>query len=160
MKKLILGAALVAFAPMALADNGPGCGPGAQLWKGQTGLFAHTSAGTTNGTFSSPLFGILSGTSGCEDPGVVSNEHQKKVFVSMNLDDLAQDAARGNGDHISSLADLMGIDAVDQGAFFKLAQVNYESIFAAEGADYNHVLDALNSAVMQDAQLAHYITNS
>jgi len=156
MKKTMMAILLVASPTLALADNGPGCGMGAELWKGKTGLVAHTSAGTTNGTFSSPLSGLLSGTSGCENPGVVSNDYQQKIFVAMNLDDLAQDIAKGQGDHLSSLASLMGIANEDQGTFYSLTQQNYEKIFVSSTGDYQGVLTALNDMMSTDTQLVRY----
>jgi len=156
MKRFICGVALLSMSSITLADNGPGCGLGAELWKGKTGLVAHSSAGTTNGTVSSPLSGLLSGTSGCENPGVVSNEYQKKVFVAMNLDDLAQDVARGSGDHISSMAELMGINKADLETFFQLTQANYENIFSSSSIGYEQVLAAINSTMLNDTRLSRY----
>jgi len=160
MKKIMFSLALLSMSSITFADNGPGCGLGAQLWKGKTGLVAHSSAGTTNGTFSSPLSGILSGTSGCENPGVVSNEYQKKVFVAMNLDDLAKDVARGSGDHLTSMATLMGIEKNDQKIFFQLTQSKYEQLFSSQAASYEDVLAALNDAISADQRLAQYAVKS
>jgi len=157
MKKTTIALLLLTSPVIAFADNGPGCGLGAELWKGQTGLVAHTSAGTTNGTFSSPLSGLLSGTSGCDNPGMVSNEYQKKVFVSMNMDDLAQDIAKGSGDHLSSLASLMGIDSNDQNAFYSLAQQSYDHIFVSSTDDYSNVIAALDDVMRADDHFVRYV---
>ncbi|MBL1260646.1 MAG: DUF3015 family protein [Thiotrichaceae bacterium] len=157
MKRTAVALLLLSSPVIAFADNGPGCGLGAELWKGQTGLVAHSSAGTTNGTFSSPLSGLLSGTSGCENPGMVSNEYQKKVFVSMNMDDLAQDIAKGSGDHLSSLASLMGIDKDDQSAFYSLTQQSYEQIFASSVDDHSHVIAALDDVMRTDDRFVRYV---
>lgn len=156
MRRVICG--LVLMAPLvAMADNGPGCGWGSQLWKGDTGLFAHTSAGTTNSSSSNPLLGLLSGTSGCENPGVVKNDFQQKMFVAQNLDDLAKDVAQGSGDHLNSMANLMGIEEGDKGQFYKLAQANYGSIFKSSDSDYNDVLAALNGVMASDKHLLRYV---
>ena len=160
IKKIASSFVIAALAPLALADNGPGCGPGAELWKGKTGLFAHSSAGTTNGTFFSPFAGLISGTSGCDNPGVVSNDYQQQVFVALNMDDLAQDVAKGNGHHISSMATLMGIEPVDHEAFFKLSQENYGTIFKSDSTDVRQVLNALSDLLMQDSQLSRYVDTS
>ncbi len=150
MKKTLIALAIMASPSLALADNGPGCGMGAELWKGKSGLVAHTSAGTTNTTFSSPLSGLLSGTSGCDNPGVVANDYQQKLFVAFNLDDLAQDIAKGNGDHLSSLASLLKVADEDQAAFYALTQRNYDQIFASSTSDYQSVLTALNQLITSD----------
>jgi hypothetical protein len=162
MKRALLcsSLALALASPLAFADSGPGCGLGAQVWKGKTGLVAHTSAGTTNGTVTSPLAGLVSGTSGCENPGVVSNEYQKKTFVSMNMDDLAKDIAQGSGDYLTSMAALMGIAEADQKRFFELSQSNYEVIFSSATQSYDDVIAALNEVVAADSHLAHYVVKS
>ncbi|MDH5548162.1 MAG: DUF3015 domain-containing protein [Gammaproteobacteria bacterium] len=162
MKRLLISSSVVLslFSATAFADNGPGCGLGAQIWKGKKGLVAHTSAGTTNGTVSSPLFGLLSGTSGCENPGVVQNDHQQKVFVAMNMDDLATDMARGSGEHLRSMATLMGVPESEQDHFFKLSQSNYESIFSADNVSYDQVIAGLNSIIASDDILSQYMTKS
>ncbi len=157
MRKIVFGLALMSAPMLAVADSGPGCGLGAEMWKGQSGLVAHTSAGTTNGTFSSPLSGILSGTSGCENPDMVSNEYQKKIFVALNLDDLAQDIAQGRGDHLTSMASLMGIEPSDHATFFQLTQANYDSIFKSSSSNYEDVLVAVNDVMLTNNRLSHYV---
>lgn len=160
MKKVVCSVALLSLSSLALADNGPGCGWGAQLWKGKTGLVAHTSAGTTNGSSFNPLAGLVSGTSGCENPGVVNNDYEKKVFVAMNLDDLARDAAQGSGEYLSSMAKLMGIDEKYHASFFQMAQANYASIFNAENADYQQVLTSIDALMRSDAVLSQFTVKS
>jgi len=160
MKKILGSIALLSISSVAFGGNGSGCGLGQQLWKGQSGLAAHLFAGTTNGTVTSPLFGLVSGTSGCENPGMVNNDHQKKVFVAMNMDDLAQDMARGEGEHITSMATLLGIHESDQETFFQVSQANYDAIFSADNVNYEQVLASINNVMLNDATLSQYSTNS
>jgi hypothetical protein len=166
MKKSILTLSFVVLAASATGamaagksdqNYGPGCGLGQQIWHGQTGLLAHTSAGTTNGTSYNQWFGISSGTLGCKDNSVVQNDYERKLFVASNLDTLAQEAAQGQGAHLASLADLMGVKASDKAAFYSLTQAHYASVFAADHSDSTQVLAALDSAMQGDAQLAQYI---
>ncbi len=44
------------------------------------------------------------------------------MFVSQNVDYVAQDMARGRGEYVSSLATVMGIPPDHQAEFFNLAQ--------------------------------------
>ena len=159
MKKLILTLGVaVALAPMTsmAANSGPGCGLGKMVWDGQEGMVANVLASTTNGTFGSQTFGMTSGTSECDGDAVVSNEHQKKIFVASNADSLAMEAAQGGGMHLTSLAELMGIQEQDRDAFFKMTQKNYDDIFANAG-DHTLVIASLDSAMSANPNLAKYV---
>ncbi|MDH5301508.1 MAG: DUF3015 domain-containing protein [Gammaproteobacteria bacterium] len=159
MKRALISGLLLSVValPVMAGNEGPGCGLGNQIWKGKSGLMAHISAGTTNSSFSNQAFGITSGTLGCNQNAVASNELEKKVFVASNIDDLAQDIAQGNGQHLSSLAALMGIEEQDKDAFFSLTQSNFENIFNSEEPTYKEVLAALDSTMATDQRFAHYV---
>lgn len=141
----------------AFAGDGPGCGLGQRVWQGKSGLFAHTSAATTNGIFANQLFGITFGTLGCSPSAVVENEYEKKQFVAANIDELARDTAKGNGAHLVSLAGLMGISAEDQAAFFAVSQANYDKIFTSDMHDYRDVLAGFDNVLRADAHLSRYV---
>jgi hypothetical protein len=160
MKKLIKSAAfLLMAAPLSsvLADSGPGCGLGQQIFKGQSGLFAHTAAATTNGTFWNQWFGLSSGTLGCDGNSVVDNEYQRKVFVANNLDNIAQDMAQGQGDHLASLASLMGVSKTDEPVFFAMTQTHYGKLVSAGDTTATQFLSALDNAMVSDPVLAKYV---
>lgn len=151
---MMLSAPLISFA----GQDGPGCGLGQMVWKGKTGLSAHSSAATTNGTFSSQLFGLTSGTLGCDpDNAVVQNDFEKKQFVAANIDSLAQDVAQGGGAHLQSLASLMGIEEQDHSLFFATTQANYDNIFTQHSSDYKAVIAAIDTAMSLNPQLKHYV---
>lgn len=159
MKKIVTIAALALAGSMgtAHADNtGAGCGLGQQVFKGQSGLFAHVAAATTNGTFMNQWFGLSFGSLGCDATSTVSNEYLKKTFVASNMDNLADDVAKGQGEYLSSLANLMGIQDQDKQRFFDVAQNNYDSIFGSNGSQ-EIVLSALDNAMSQDQQLVKYV---
>jgi Protein of unknown function (DUF3015) len=63
----------------------------------------------TNGAFGSQTFGISLGTSGCTNNGVIISEHKTSVFAALNFENLSQDMAKDDGEHLSSLAELMNI---------------------------------------------------
>jgi len=159
MKRLLFSGLLLSMTALpVLADNeGPGCGLGQTIWKGKSGLVAHTSAATTNGTVANQLFGITSGTLGCNKDAVASNDLEKKAFVASNIDDLAKDIAQGRGYHLSSLATLIGIPEQDKTAFFSLTQSNFETIFKTEESNYSDVLAALDDAMATNQQFVHYV---
>jgi len=159
MKQLLAAVALTAFglAGTAYAGNGPGCGWGELIFKGQTGLSAHSSAATTNGTTYNQWFGITSGTAGCDPNAVVSNEFQKKLFVASNIDNLSQDMAQGYGDHLDALASLLYITDQDKAGFFSLTQANLPSLMTAADQGAPEMLAALDQVMAADPVLAKYL---
>jgi len=160
MKRVVLVTGLllsVSALPVLAGNNGPGCGLGQQVFKGSSGLSAHSSAATTNGSFSNQLFGITSGSLGCNQDAVVSNDLETKVFVASNMDSLAQDVAQGGGAYLSSLAALMGIDEKDKSDFYSFTQQNYETLFKAEDSTYEDVLASLDDAMTVDSRFVTYV---
>lgn len=164
LKRLILASLAVAFvgmqAGLAMAanpDTGPGCGLGKLAWQNypnQKTIGAQTMEATTNGSFGTQTFGISSGTSGCTNDGKFWAEEKVNAFASLNFDNLAQDMAQGRGEHLASLATLMGVPASQQPAFFAMTQEKYASLMAAGEASPVALVKALNDAVATHPMLA------
>ena len=55
-------------------------------------------------------------------------EHKAEVFVASTFESLSQDMARGQGEHLASLATMMGVTVEHQPAFFSLAQDRYRTL--------------------------------
>jgi hypothetical protein len=158
MRKLTLAAAVVAFAALpavnAFADgSGPGCGVGTMIFKGQQGILPQTLAGTTNGTLANQLFGISSGTLGCEQDGVVLREHEKDMYVAANFDHVKRDMARGGGEYLTTLASLMEVAPADQAAFFALTKDRFASLAGGTSSD---LIQNLDREMAADPQLSRY----
>ncbi|HEB92201.1 MAG TPA: DUF3015 domain-containing protein [Gammaproteobacteria bacterium] len=158
MKKAALSLALAASAlpGFALADNGPGCGIGTQIFKGQSGLFAHTLAATTNGSTFNQLFGLTSGTLDCNPANVVSNEFERVNFVAANLDNLSQEMAQGGGSHVQALAALYDIAPADRAQFYELTQREMPQLLDSSKNGAQALLVSLNTAMNADPVLAKY----
>lgn len=159
MKKVIVTAAFAAMLAPALsqaANTGPGCGVGTMIFEGQSGIFAHTLAATTNGSTLNQWFGITSGTLECDPTAVVSNEVQREIFVASNMDNITQEMAQGGGDHLASLADLIGIRAADRGDFYALTKSQLPSLMASSEQGAQQMLLTLNTAMQSDVNLAKY----
>ena len=129
-KKVIMLSVAVLFgmqAGLAMAtnpDTGPGCGLGKLLWADSThqkNIAPQVLMATTNGTGMN-TFAISSGTSGCTNDGKIMAEHKATVFTAANFENLSQDMAQGRGEHLASLATLMGVPANHQGEFFTMNQ--------------------------------------
>jgi hypothetical protein len=148
------GAALAA--PGAWGD-GPGCGLGQLVFASQPKTIMHQVAGaTTNGT-GMQTFGISSGTSNCTNNGQIVKNEQVNVFASINFENLSQEMAQGQGEHLASLATLIGIPAVDQPAFFSLTQERYVSLLQGGEQAPMAMLKALQVAMSNNPTLAKFV---
>lgn len=163
-RKLVLAAVAALFVVsqvgVALAanpDTGPGCGLGKLAWadtKNQKNIAPQVMMATTNGTFGSNTFGISSGTSGCTNDGQVWAEQKTNVFAAINFDNLSQEMAQGRGEHLSSLATLMGVPAEKQADFFAMAQERYTALVQSGEANSVALIKALNEAMASHPVLA------
>jgi hypothetical protein len=117
-------------------DTGPGCGLGKLAWQN----YPHQKTS--------------SGTSGCTNDGQVWASEKTNVFAAINFDNLAQDMAQGHGEHLTSLATLMGIPADQQPAFFAMTQERYASLVKAGESSPGAMVKALNEAVATHPTLA------
>lgn len=129
---LFIGLMLLWFQPGAVfaanPDTGPGCGLGKLAWgdfKGQKQIAPQVMMATTNGTFGSQTFGISFGTSGCTNDGIIMRTELVHAFASATFENLQQEMAQGQGEHLTSLATLLGIPPAYHGEFFILAQEHY-----------------------------------
>ncbi len=130
-------------------DTGPGCGVGKMVWseyKQQKQIEAQVMMSTTNQIGSQPL-ALSFGTWGCTSRGRMTAELKIRAFAALNFENLSQDMARGQGEHLTSLAALMGIPAEYQDEFFALAQENYAPLIDQGERSPVAVVRALNDAM-------------
>jgi hypothetical protein len=155
-KALVLLQAAIALAcfqggpALAAWSNDPGCGLGKMVWDGSAGqkhIIQQVLGSTTNGTFGSQTFGISFGTSGCTNDGVIVQNEQVNVFAQANFDSLSQEMAQGRGEHLASLATLLGVPAEQQPAFFAMTQEKYTTLIRSGEATPVAMLVALNNAM-------------
>ena len=152
MKKLIAGALLMGASTLAFAQ--PGCGVGAMIWKGQSGIAPHVLAATTNGTFGNQTFGMTTGTLGCQTNQSVQS---MAMYMDSNIDKVARDMSRGSGENLETLAVLLGVDAADREAFRKVLQDNFVSIFPNSDTTSGEAVDAIVSLLEQNESLSKYV---
>ncbi|OQW35423.1 MAG: orotate phosphoribosyltransferase [Nitrospira sp. SG-bin1] len=162
-KKVLLLAVAVLFgaqAGLAMAanpDTGPGCGLGKVLWqdyKGQKEIAPQVLQATTNGSFGTGTFGISTGTLGCTNDGKFMSEHKTTMFASLNFEALTAEMAQGQGEHLASLATLMGVPTERHAAFFAMTQERYTSLVQAGEASPVALVKSLNDAIAGRPALA------
>jgi hypothetical protein len=97
---------------------------------------------TTNSTLGNQTFGVTSGTSGCKKAQFVMNERAAE-FVASNMDQLSREIAIGQGESVSTLAELLNVQ--DKAEFASALQANYNAIYTSEKADMATVLDNVST---------------
>jgi len=129
------------------ASNGgygmAGCGLGSLVFKENNGL--QILAATTNGTLGSQTFGITFGTSNCDLSGKLVSKEQVEHYIAANQNALKNDIARGNGEALNGLAELMG--KKDSTAFNTHLKANYAKIFAKTDLSAKQITDNLFSVL-------------
>ena len=158
MKKtigLIVALGLLSAPALFAANNGAGCGLGKTLFEGKKGLVFNVLAATINGISGNQTFGMTSGTSGCDQDSVILLKKEQEVFVAVNLDNLSQDMAQGDGTYLQALSGLMGCSTEAFGTFAELTQNKYEVLFDAADANAAGLLSGLKREMA-----AHPMLNS
>ncbi len=147
----------VGLTPMqdARADS-TGCGLGTTVWSGQSGIVPQVLAVTTNGTFGNQTFGITSGTLGCKSDDTIASVEVRNLTVA-NLDNLATDMARGEGETLASLAVAMRVEPGDQKLLFATFQENFERIFPSDDTSAEEVLVAMRDVMGENEVLKRYV---
>lgn len=155
MKKFIAGTALVLAASTSLASPA-GCGLGtAVVFPDANEWHEHVMAATTNGSSGNQTFGMTSGTLGCEAAGGPLKLAQ--VFMDQNMEQLAVDAARGQGESLDALSTLIGVDAADKAVFTTALKSNFDAIFVSTTATSQDAYQAMVSVMQQHDQLVKYL---
>ena len=143
-------------------SSGPGCGLGKLAWSdypNKENIAPQVMMATTNGTFGSQTFGISSGTSGCSNDGKVWASEKVNVFTALNFDNLSQEMAQGQGEHLTSLATLMGIPKEQHQEFFAMTQENYTILVQTGESSPKTVVKAMHDAMEGHTVLAQAITS-
>ena len=143
-------------------NNGPGCGLGKLAWADSSQketIGGQVLMATTNGTFGAQTFGLSSGTSGCTNDGKIFASEKVNVFTALNFDNLSQEMAQGQGEHLTSLATLMGIPKENHQDFFAMTQENYTTLVQAGESSPKAVVKALHDAMAGHVVLAKVTTN-
>ncbi len=137
-------------------DTGPGCGLGKKLWegwKGQKQIAPQMLMASTNMT-GSYSFAISSGTSGCSHDGRVWDSEKASLFIEINYASLAEDMARGGGEHLASVATLMHVPLEYQQDFFTMAQEGFIFLVKQRDDEPAAIREALGETITAHPALA------
>ncbi len=92
---------------LVFAGASVGCGLGSLIWKKNTVVSALFRL-TTNHSFSSQLFGITTGTSGCSKHNIVLKTKEPLYYVEVNKEELLLDMAKGEGEILTGMSNALG----------------------------------------------------
>jgi hypothetical protein len=149
LKKLIVLLAIALLLPvLAFADQkNTGCGLGTLIIKDANSVFLQTLVVTTNASTYTQTFGITSGTSNCSKSKFVQND-KLNYFVDSNMDVIAHDIAKGEGESLNTIADLMNIDIEKRSDFFLTLQKNFSNIYTSDKIQAAEVIDNINMFIL------------
>ncbi len=139
---VLVAAGMLAFSSSAFATNvGPGLGY--ILIGDKTGAAWDLLASFLNGIYWNQYFAITFGTSGY-DKGLVSMTETNQ-FVADNMDALAADIAKGEGEYIDTLSSMLNVS--DSVAFKAALQNNFDEIFTSADVSAEEVTNKIYSFV-------------
>lgn len=152
--------ALGSFLALAPANASfAACGFGTAIWEGSDGTGAKILAFTTNfWTFKgiSTTFEI----SGCGEADKLFKKissAELRYYASQNLDHLAVDISRGQGEHLDAIAHLIQIRSEDRDDFQALAQNNFEILFPHDHVTAGEMLEQLRQLMAANDALESYV---
>ncbi|MCW8934878.1 MAG: DUF3015 domain-containing protein [Gammaproteobacteria bacterium] len=156
MKKLTIGTLLLlsSSSAFAVAPGGPGCGWGNLLFDGQSGFVPHFAASTTNGTSGNNTFGMTTGTNGCSVNGNLT--YAGASMLASMMDEFSIDAAKGEGEALTAVAVVLGVQPEDRAKFAELTHENFNTIFPSQDVTASQVMDSLQQVMKADPTMAKY----
>jgi hypothetical protein len=138
MKKLyiVIIFTFLILSPQVFADNvGPGLGR--NLMSGNNDKFSEVMAVTSNNVTSTKYCAITSGSSG-HQKGAIIGYNNAQQYLDENMDMVAHDMARGEGEHLDTLLELMEID--NKNAARIMMKKNFSKIYTHENVTSTEVI--------------------
>ena len=131
MKKIFATLVVASATSLAWADNPAGCGLGTEVvFPDADEWHEYVLAATTNGSSGNQTFGMTSGTLGCEE---ANGPLAAQLFIDQNMDQLSLDTARGQGESLDALAQVLGVAKDKVSDFSLLMKDNFDRLFSASG---------------------------
>jgi len=120
-----------------------GIGLGSTLLKGQKGKLMEIIAVTLNyGVCYNGLFAITFGTLGYKE-NVEIGMGAADSYIAENMDALAIDIAKGDGEYLDTLAQIMKVS--DKDAFKSKVQENFDAIYGSQNVTSREVSESIKN---------------
>lgn len=152
MRKFIAGALLMGASTLTFAQ--PGCGVGAMVWKGQSGIIPHVLGAATN-LVASQTISMSLGIVGCN-----TNENVQSMAMLMNArgSQIAADISRGHGENLEAMAVTLGIQTEEKEAFYQILSENFTTIYPDENTTSGEAVKAIVALLERDKTLGKYVS--
>jgi len=96
---------------------------------------------------------LVSSSGGESKKAELLREREKVgVFASVNFEQLKKDMAMGQGEHLASLATLLGVPQDQQPVFFTFARENFPLVCPSEQVTANEMVSALTQEMSRHPQ--------
>lgn len=153
LQNIFIVSLVVSFSSVSLAKTVPygmgGCGLGALVIK-KNGMGSQLGAALLNNLVFPATFAITSGTSNCTEDLSQISSIEKEVYISANYENIAKEAAQGTGEHLTTLASLMGCS--NGSDFAQFSQEHYDALFT--DSDSQKLLNRYQSEARSSSKLA------
>ncbi|MCL1910811.1 MAG: DUF3015 domain-containing protein [Leptospirales bacterium] len=140
MKKILTVCVVSVFlsGSAVFADN-VGAGLGRVLLKGNRGKALELVGTFLNNICGNGTFAITTGTLGYHDGASIGMNEEVKSFIAQNMDNLAADMAKGDGEYLDTLATLMQVE--DKAEFNSKMKTNFSNIYTSYGVSSDQVAE-------------------
>ena len=129
----------------AFSAYGPaGCGLGAMVLEGKSGVVWNVLAATLNGSSANQTFGMSTGTLGCDADTKIAGGAIN--FIEANKVALANDVAKGNGETLASLGKIYNCSEMNK--MGSVLQANYEKVF--KSAEARSIHESISSLIVEN----------
>ena len=164
-KLVVLIVAMVFAIPLtafAARDGGAGCGIGALIMNGKSTKNDHIAASgiefVINYFIPFQLFGMTTGTLGCDTSGKIEPATSGSAFIQQNKAQFIADVSRGEGEVLSNFMAIIGVEKDDETIFKSSLKTNFAKIFNGPHISSIEIASAINLVLAADEQLSKYAT--
>ena len=99
---------------------------------------------------------FTSSTSPGYDSGASAQHEQALAFSRVQLERIKTDMAVGGGEHLTSLATLLGVPSQHQPEFFALTKANFSTLFSSDPTTAEELLARLDDQLTAHPDLLNY----
>jgi len=109
-----------------------------------------------------PTSDSTSSTSGksSSTPTALTDEEKVSIFAAANFDHLKEDMAAGQGEHLASLATLLGVPKDRQPEFFSFTKANFPVLYPSEQATSDEMITSLTREMSTHPQFRTRVEQS
>ena len=151
MKKIVLAVLIslmfVTAVSAATVREDCGCGLGAEAIGQKEGLVWNLLGTFLNGICGNQTFAMSSGTLQCGKPEKVVMLEKMNIYVADNMDSLAIDIAKGEGESLDALAEVAQIEPEKRMEFNLALQDNFDYIYSDQDIQHSEVTNRITEII-------------